>query len=259
MFDEKKSVFTERDNIYIMDKKSVLITGCASGIGQYLSRALERDGWQVILTDKNASGNIIRLDLSDSESIRNAVNLIEDMIQGRLYALINNAGIAYMGRLEYISRQDLRDQFEVNVFGVHELTNLVIPMLKRNGEGRIINISSINGRISFPNMGAYSASKFALEALTDALRLELKGTKIKVSLIEPGTIESNFRKNAICRNFKLQEKIGKSPEIVYKKVRQALESKNPKTRYLSSNKHVVYLRNILPDNLFDKVVKICTI
>lgn len=237
--------------------KSVLITGCSSGIGKYISSALQKDGWQVVLTDKNADGNIIRLDLSDSDSIRRAVNLIEDMIQGKLYALINNAGIAYMGRLEYISRQDLRDQFEVNVFGVHELTNLVIPMLKRNGEGRIINISSINGRISFPNMGAYSASKFALEALTDALRLELKGTKIKVSLIEPGTIKSNFRKNAICRNFIPQEKIGRSPEIVYKKVKHALISASPKIRYLACDKQVVYLRNILPDNLFDKVVNIC--
>lgn len=104
-------------------------------------------------------------------------------------------------------------------------------------------------------MGAYSASKFALEALTDALRLELEDTGIKVSLIEPGTIESNFRASAICRNCKLMAKKSKSPKIVYKKVKHALVSKNPKIRYLAGDEYIIYLRNIFPDGLFYRVMK----
>jgi len=238
-----------------MNNKPVLITGCSSGIGQYLADALRKDGWKVIPTDKTGSENIFQLDLADSNSIKEAVKRIEDMTDGKLYALINNAGIGYAGRIEDISRDDLRKQFEVNVFGVHELTNRVIPIFKKNGEGRIINISSVNGRISFPKMGAYSASKFALEALTDALRLELKDTDIKVSLIEPGTIESNFRASAICRNCKLTAKKGRSPEIVYKKVKHALVSRNPKIRYLAGDAYIVYLRRLFPDGLFDRMMK----
>lgn len=238
-----------------MIEKSVLITGCASGIGKYLSKALEKDGWLVIPTDKTASGNIIQLDLTDSGSIKRTVQLVADITQNKLYALINNAGIAYLGRLENISRDELRKQFEVNLFGAHELTNCVIPILKRNGKGRIINISSINGRITCPNWGAYSASKFALESLSDTLRLELRGTGIKVSIIEPGTIESNFRRNAVCINFELEEKTGRSPEIVYRKVKHALESKNPKIRYLAGDEHIVFLRNILSDSLFDRLLR----
>lgn len=235
--------------------ESILITGCSSGIGQYLTKALQKDGWKVIPTDKTATEDILQLDLTDSNSIKEAVQKVEDMTEGRLYALINNAGIVYTGKLEDITRDDLRKQFEVNVFGVHELTRQVIPIFKRNGEGRIINISSISGRVSFPNMGAYSASKFALEALTDALRLELASTGIKVSLIEPGTIESNLRKNAVCRNFELESKDGRSPEIVYRKVKHALKSRNPKIRYLAGDEYIIYLRRLLPDSIFDKVMK----
>jgi len=237
------------------DNKSILITGCGTGIGQYLMCALRKDGWDVIATDKEESEGILRLDLTDSESIEQAVRKVDDITEGRLYALINNAGVAYAGKLENITRDDLRHQFETNVFGVHELTNRVMSIFRKNGEGRIINISSINGRVSFPEMGAYSASKFALEALTDALRLELKGSGIKVSLIEPGNIESNFRRNAICRNIKLESKTGRSPEIVYRKVKRALESRNPKMRYSAGDGYILYLRKVLPDVIFEKVIK----
>lgn len=237
------------------NSKSILITGCSSGIGQYLTRALQKDGWKVIPTDKTGNEDILQLDLTNSNSIEEAVSKVDYITEGRLYALINNAGVAYAGKLEDITRDDLRHQFEVNVFGVHELTKRVLPIFRRNGEGRIINISSINGRVSFPNMGAYSASKFALEALTDALRLELRGTSIKVSLIEPGTIESNLRRNAVCRDFELKSKSGKSPGVVYRKVKHALESKNPKIRYLAGDEYIIYLRKVLPDSIFDKVMK----
>lgn len=234
--------------------KSVLITGCYSGIGQYLANTLQKDGWQVIATDKIIEGDMLPLDLTDSGSIKRAVKQAENMTEGKLYALINNAGVAYAGKLEDISRDDMRRQFEINVFGAHELTNQVIPIFKRNRIGRIVNISSINGRVSFPYMGAYSASKFALEALSDALRIELGGTGIKVSIIEPGTIETNFRKNAVCRNFVLKDKKGKTPDIIYRKVKHALESKNPKARYLAGNGYIVYLRQFLPTKLFDIVM-----
>ena len=104
-------------------------------------------------------------------------------------------------------------------------------------------------------MGAYSASKFALEALTDALRLELMGTNIKVSLIEPGSIESNLRRDAVCRSFELKSKVGRSPEIVCKKVKHALKSRNPKIRYLAGDEYIIYLKKLLPDRIFDKVMK----
>jgi len=215
---------------------------------------LKKDGWGVIATDKRENSDILRLDVSDSDSIEKTVERVEDMTKGKLYGLINNAGIAYAGRMEDITRDDLRRQFEVNVFGVHGLIIKLLPIFRKNNEGRIINIGSISGLVAFPNMGAYSASKFALEALTDAFRLELIGTGIKISLIEPGTIESDFRKNAVCRNFKLKEKKGKSPEIVYRKVRHALLSKRPKTRYLAGEEHMVYLRRLLSDALLDKLL-----
>lgn len=237
-----------------MVSKSILITGCASGIGKYLANALQKDNWRVICTDRVADGNILPLDLADSNSIERTVKLVEELTEGKLYALINNAGIAYLGKLEDISRDDLRKQFEVNVFGVHELTNHLVKIFKKSGGGRIINISSVNGKISFPGMGAYSASKFALEAITDALRLELKGTNIKVSLIEPGTIESDFRSNTICRNFEPKEKKGQSPEIVYRQVKHALESRNPRIRYAAGDEYIVYLKYVLPDALFDRLM-----
>ena len=240
--------------------KTILITGGCSGIGGYLADALEKDGYFVIRTSRRAQGHALQLDVRNSESIKNCLEIVEQISEGNLYALINNAGIGYFGNFIDLSRDDLRDQFEVNLFGLHELTVGILKIFMKKGEGRIINIGSINGKISFPHAGAYSASKHALEALTDSLRLELKGTNIKVSLIEPSTILSDFRKNAVWRNIIPKEKPYlkcKSPRVTYKQVKHAIESKHPRTRYITMKDwFIVFCKHFVPDLLFDKIFKI---
>lgn len=237
--------------------KSILITGGCSGIGGYLADNFEKDGYFVIRTSRKGKGNVLQLDIRNSESIKKCLEEVARITKGNLYAVINNAGMGYFGNFIDLSRDDLRDQFEVNVFGLHELTVGVLKMFIDNGEGRVINIGSINGRISFPNAGAYSSSKFALEALTDSLRLELKNTNIKVSLIEPSTILSDFRSNAVWRNIIPKEKPYlkcASPKITYQQVKHALESKNPRSRYITLKDWcIVFVKHFIPDLIFDKI------
>jgi short-subunit dehydrogenase len=139
----------------------------------------------------------LQLDVSDSSSIQHAFNQLLSMTSGCLDVLINNAGYGQAGALEDITREVLRAQFETNVFGLLELTNLAIPIMRKQGQGRIINISSILGIISMPFRGAYNASKYAVEGLSDTLRLELYSSGIHVATIEPGPIESRFRDNSV--------------------------------------------------------------
>jgi len=266
--------------------RTVLITGCSSGLGLYMAESLQRDGWNVFATArkeqdienlKSKGIDTFFLDVTNSESIEKLVEYVSEKTDGKLYALINNAGCGYSGALEDITRDAMRNQFEINVFGVHELTNRIIPIFRKNKTGRIINISSAAGRFSMPFMGAYSASKFALEALSDALRLELRNTDIKVSIIEPGPLKSDFSKNALAifqnhvnppenSHYKdIYEKMGKyrqtketkknipGPETFYKKVKHALESKKPKIRYpVTMTAYLAaYLKRLLPDRLLD--------
>ncbi len=266
--------------------KSVLITGCSSGLGLYMAESLQRDGWMVFATArkeqdienlKSKGIDTYYLDVTDSGSIEKLVKYVSKKTDGKLYALINNAGCGYSGALEDITRDTMRNQFEVNVFGVHELTNQVIPIFRKNKTGRIVNISSAAGRFSTPFMGAYSASKFALEALSDALRFELRNTGIKISIIEPGPLKSDFSKNALTifqnqikppenSHYKdIYEKMGKyrqtketkknipGPDALYKKVKHALESKRPKIRYLVTKEAYLaaYLKRLFPDRLLD--------
>ncbi len=242
-------------------KKYVLITGGCSGIGGYLADNLEKDGYYIIRTSRKGNANILPLDVRSSYSILECLNKVKTITKGNLFAVINNAGMGYFGNFIDLTRNDLRDQFEVNIFGLHELTVGIIKMFMNNGnKGRIINIGSINGKISFPHAGAYSSSKHALEALTDSLRLELKHTDIKVSLIEPSTILSGFRKNAVWRNMIPKEKPYlkcKSPNITYRQVKHALESRNPRARYITiKDKFIVLCKHLAPDLLFDKIFKI---
>ena len=266
--------------------RSVLITGCSSGLGLYMAESLQKDGWNVFATArkeedienlKSKGINAFFLDVTDSESIGKLVEYVSEKTNGKLYALINNAGCGYSGALEDITRDAMRKQFEVNVFGVHELTNKIIPIFRKNRAGQIINISSAAGRFSTPFMGAYSASKFALEALSDALRLELRNTGIKVSIIEPGPLKSDFSKNASAifqkqvnpsenSHYKdIYEKMGKyrqtketkknipGPDAFYKKVKHALESKRPKIRYpvTLSAYLALYVPRIVPARILD--------
>ncbi len=184
--------------------QAVLITGCSSGIGLCLAQGLRQSGYRVFTTARQSQDvemlkqlgfESYQLDLSSSNSIKQAVEAIYTQVDN-LYALIHNGAYGQVGALEDISREVLEAQFQANVFGWHELTNLVLPKMKKNNKGRIIYLSSVLGFVAMPFRGPYNASKFAIEGLVDTLRLELINTNVQLSLIQPGPIESKFRENA---------------------------------------------------------------
>lgn len=192
------------------DKKVIVITGCSSGIGLDAATTLAKRGHRVIATCrkledleklKTLSLESVLLDLNDTQSIHCAFQTIVTLTQGRVDVLVNNAGYGQIGALEDIPSDVLINQFQTNVFGLMELTRLVIPLMRKQNQGRIINISSVLGVISLPLKGAYNASKYAVEGLSDTLRLELKPAGIKVITIEPGPIESLWS-NTLTDTFK---------------------------------------------------------
>lgn len=245
-------------------KKTILITGCSSGIGLCVAKALKARDYRVFATARrhdsvsillNEGLESFRLDLMDSNSIHFAFEEVMRRTGGELYALFNNGAYGLPGAIEDLSRDALRDQFETNVLGWQELTNLVIPVMRKQNYGRIIQNSSVLGFVSLPFRGAYNATKYAIEGLSDTLRLELKGTDIHVCLVEPGPITSKFRQNALVmlnkyidiensihreRYQKVLQRLNKEgpavpftlpPEAVLKRVIHALEATNPQPRY----------------------------
>jgi NAD(P)-dependent dehydrogenase (short-subunit alcohol dehydrogenase family) len=245
-------------------QKSILITGCSSGIGRCVAKGLKQRGYRVIATARRSeSVNLLlkegfeslQLDLADSHSIQQAFQQVMRQTDGELYALFNNGAFGLPGAVEDLSRANLMYQFETNVFGWLELTNLAIPVMRKQGFGRIIQNSSVLGFVAMPFRGAYNASKFAIEGLSDTLRLELKDTDIHISLIEPGPITSQFRANAVKemrqhidiensvhrdKYLGVLERLNKKgpavpftlpPEAVLKRVIHALESNRPRPRY----------------------------
>jgi NAD(P)-dependent dehydrogenase (short-subunit alcohol dehydrogenase family) len=271
------------------NQKSILISGCSSGIGRSVAQGLASRGYQVIATARKtedvgalqAEGfTALQLDLDSSDSIAQAVDETLKITEGRLYALFNNGAYGQPGAVEDLTRETLRQQFETNLFGWHELTCRVIPTMRQAGEGRIIQNSSILGIMTLPYRGAYVASKYALEGLSDTLRLELEGSGIHVSLIEPGPITSRFRDNALkkwqqnidaehsCHRNHYQallarlEKEGPAmpftlpPEAVLKRVIHALESRRPKARYPVTFPTYLFtlLRRILTSRGMDRVL-----
>jgi NAD(P)-dependent dehydrogenase (short-subunit alcohol dehydrogenase family) len=245
-------------------KKTILITGCSSGIGYCVAKALHERDYRVFATARRRdSVNMLlaeglesfRLDLTDSNSIHFAFEEVMRRTNGELYALFNNGAYGLPGAVEDLNRDALRAQFETNVFGWQELTNLAIPVMRHQGYGRIIQNSSVLGFVSLPFRGAYNASKYAIEGLSDTLRLELKGSNVYVSLIEPGPIASQFRLNAVkalekyidIENSVHREKyqgvlkrLNKPgpavpftlpPEAVLKRAIHALEAAKPQPRY----------------------------
>ncbi|MGV6818384.1 MAG: SDR family NAD(P)-dependent oxidoreductase [Thiotrichales bacterium] len=278
-----------RDRTAAPAGRSVFITGCSSGIGLAVARGLAQRGYAVIASARKPADvdrlqeeglSAIALDLDDSASIREAVDEVLKRTEGRLYGLFNNGAYGQPGAVEDLSREMLRAQFETNLFGTQELTNALIPAMRAQGGGRIIYNSSILGFAAFPYRGAYNASKFALEGLADTLRLELRGTGIEVSLIEPGPIESRFRDNAYAvyqrtlkgkpsvhaENYAAMEarlqKEGPAapftlpPEAVLRKVVHALEAKAPQARYrVTLPTHVfATLRRLLPAKILDALL-----
>lgn len=269
---------------------SVLITGCSSGIGHCVAHGLKARGWRVFATARQSADverlrveglESLSLDVRDSASIQAGVAEVLAQTGGRLNALFNNAGYGQPGAVEDISREAFREQFETNVFGAQELTNQIIPVMRRQGGGRILYNSSVLGLVAFPYRGAYVASKFALEGLADTLRLELVGTGIHICLIEPGPILSQFRNNAhLAYQRHIQSegsphrekyaamearllKAGPAapftlpPEAVLKRVIHALESPRPRTRYPVTVPTYLFrvLRRLLPTRLLDAVLR----
>lgn len=267
---------------------SVLITGCSSGIGYHLAHGLRRRGYRVFATARRepdvarltAEGlESLLLDLDSGDSIRRAVDTVLQRTGGRIDALINNGAFGLPGAVEDLSRDALRAQFETNVFGTQELTNLVLPAMRTRNEGRIIQLSSVLGLVSLAYRGAYNSTKYALEALSDTMRLELRGTNIHVSLIEPGPITSRFRDNAFRAYQKwidkshsahreyyeaVERRLGGNkplpftlpPGAVLKRVVHALEARRPRTRYpVTVPTHLfAVLRRLLPTRLLDRVL-----
>jgi len=186
--------------------RAVLISGCSSGIGHALARDLGRRGFRVLATARQAADveklsaeglSCRRLDLDDSGSIAAGAQWALEQSAGNFYALINNGAYGQPGAVEDLSRDALREQFETNVFGTQELTNLLLPELRRLRRGRIVQVSSVLGFVCLPWRGAYNASKYALEALSDTMRMELRGSGVFVSLVEPGPISTRFGINSL--------------------------------------------------------------
>lgn len=270
--------------------RTILITGCSSGIGLCVARGLNHLGYPVFATARtetavatlNAEGiTSFLLDYDDSHTIKSALDAILEITQGQLYALFNNGAFGQPGAVEDLSRETLRAQFETNVFGWHELIRLVLPIMRRQGYGRIIQNSSVLGFIALRYRGAYNASKYAIEGLTDTLRLELCGTDIHISLIEPGPIESRFRANALKKfqdNIIIDNSVHQDeyrrvlsrlsqqesndpftlpPEAVLKRVQRILTSQRPAPRYPVTTPTYLFaaLKRILPVRLLDTLLR----
>jgi NADP-dependent 3-hydroxy acid dehydrogenase YdfG len=264
----------------------VLITGCSTGIGRATAERLARKGLNVYATarrvesieDLKAAGcKTLALDVTDEASMQAAVSAVEEA-DGAILALVNNAGYSQSGAVETIAMDDLRRQFETNVFGLVRMCQLVLPGMRREGRGRIVNISSMGGRLVFPGGGAYHGTKFAVEAISDALRFEVRGFGVHVSIIEPGLIKTSFGETAHDSvpqqdgpygKFNVavakatadaytgpMAKLGAGPEAVAKVVEKAITSRRPRTRYPVTASARLALANhaLLPDRGWDAFV-----
>ncbi|SFR14439.1 SDR family NAD(P)-dependent oxidoreductase [Poseidonocella sedimentorum] len=271
-------------------QKSVLITGCSSGIGLDAARALRAQGWRVFASCRKpedcarlaAEGfDAPRIDYADPASIEQGLAEVLAATEGRLDALVNNGAFAIPGYSEDLTRDALRAIFETNLFGWHDLTRRVIPVMRAQGDGRIVNISSVLGFTAMPWRGAYVATKFALEGLTDTLRMELHGAGIEVVLIEPGPITSRFRDNALTQferwvapvasahaadyaRLRKRYQAGTGPDrfelppsAVSAKLIHALENRRPRPRYyVTTPTHLMgAARRLLPTRALDRILR----
>jgi NAD(P)-dependent dehydrogenase (short-subunit alcohol dehydrogenase family) len=272
----------------LSDNRTVLITGCSSGIGYASAKLLKEKGFRVFATVRKDADLIrlesegfetFRLDYTDPITISECVADVAERSQGKLYGLFNNGAYGQPGALEDISRAALTAQFEANVFGWHELTRDCLKLMRANGGGRIVNNSSVLGLTAMKWRGAYCATKFAIEAMSDTLRLELQGTNIHVSLIEPGPIATRFVEHAMAafdRNVdetmshyreayvKQRQRLNGGgakrfklpPEAVALKLLHALESRKPKRRYYVTVPTYVmaWARRLLPPPALDRLL-----
>ncbi|MGB3244028.1 MAG: SDR family oxidoreductase [Sulfitobacter sp.] len=272
-----------------MPDKSILITGCSSGIGYAAAHGLRARGWRVFASCRKAEDcdrlkaegfEAPRLDYADEETIRAALAEVLTATGGTLDALFNNGAYAIPGAVEDLPTDALRAAFEANFFGWHTLTRAVVPVMRAQGHGRIVQCSSVLGLITMPWRGAYNATKFALEGLTDTLRIEMRDTDIHIALIEPGPITTRFRINSIAQferwidtasspraaQYETQLKArlytdrGKDkfefpPEAVVEKLIHAVENQRPRPRYYVTTPTYIagFLRRLLPTRALDWV------
>jgi NAD(P)-dependent dehydrogenase (short-subunit alcohol dehydrogenase family) len=269
--------------------KAVLITGCSSGIGYATAERLADVGWKVYATARNVEkialleGHgcmLLPLDVTDEDSMRRAVEEIEQR-EGAVGVLVNNAGFSQSGAVEAVPMEKVRAQFETNVFGLVRMCQLVLPGMRRQGYGRIVNLSSMGGKLTLPGAGHYHATKHAVEALSDALRFEVAGFGVKVSVIEPGLIRTGFADAAIgsmdgsedgpyagfdeavaratTENYERGpiSRLSGSPEAVAGAIERAISAQSPRSRYTvtPSARLFLGLRRLLPDRAWDAVLR----
>jgi len=273
-----------------MTQKSILITGCSSGIGYASAHGLRAAGWRVFASCRKVEDcDRLRtegfespmIDYADAATISSGLNEVLEASGGELHALFNNGAFGSPGAVEDLPTDALRAIFEANFFGWHELTRAVIPVMRAQGHGRIIQCSSVLGFVTLPWRGAYNSTKFALEALTDTMRIEMRDTPIHVILIEPGPVTSRIRVNSIPHferwidwenspraaqyeaglRKRLYEDRGPDafelpPQAVVKKLRHALESSRPRPRYFVTTPtyFMAALRRLLPTRALDWVL-----
>jgi NAD(P)-dependent dehydrogenase (short-subunit alcohol dehydrogenase family) len=268
--------------------RTILITGCSSGIGWHCAQGLKARGWRVIATArkpddlarlKDEGLEALPLDYADRASVAGLAEEVAARCGGRLDALFNNGAYGQPGAVEDLTREVLEAQFAANVFGWHQLTRECLALMRANGHGRIVQCSSVLGLVALKWRGAYNASKFAIEALSDTLRLELRGTAIHVSLIEPGPIASKFTENAL-RHFeqnideasshykeayvRQRARMGRGgsaryklgPEAVLEALVHAIESDRPRARYYVTKPthYMAFARRVLPQRLLDRLL-----
>jgi NADP-dependent 3-hydroxy acid dehydrogenase YdfG len=272
-----------------MASKVVLITGCSSGIGRATAEHLAQSGWTVYATarrpetlaDLEQRGcQALALDVTDEESMRGAVDTVVQA-HGAVGVLINNAGYSQSGAVESVPIEQARAQFETNVFGLLRMCQLVLPGMRDQRWGKIVNLSSMGGRLTFPGGGLYHATKYAVEALSDALRFEVRGFGVDVILVEPGLIITRFGEVAAGSvgqaadggayqdfNRKVAEvtegaykgpmaKLGSGPEAVARTIGRAIEARRPKARYpvTASARLLIGQRRVMPDRLWDMAMR----
>jgi NAD(P)-dependent dehydrogenase (short-subunit alcohol dehydrogenase family) len=258
--------------------RTVLITGCSTGIGHATAARLAASGWTVYATARRPETladltgcRTLALDVTDEASMQAAVAEV-----GEVGALVNNAGYSLSGALETLPMDEVRRQFETNVFGLLRLTQLVLPGMRRAGRGTIVNVSSMGGRLVFPGGGAYHASKYAVEALSDALRMEVKGFGIDVVCVEPGLIRTEFGATAaggvgeedgpyaefnrsVASNTQSvyegpYARFGGGPEDVAAAIEKALDKPRARVPVTASARVFIGLRRVLGDRLWDRMV-----
>jgi NAD(P)-dependent dehydrogenase (short-subunit alcohol dehydrogenase family) len=269
--------------------KAVLITGCSSGIGHETARHLAAKGWKVYATarrpesieDLRSEGcETLACDVTDEASMSACVSAVEQA-EGAVGVLVNNAGYSQSGAIEEVPIDAVRRQFETNVFGLMRMCQLVLPAMRRQGWGRIVNVSSMGGKLVFPGGGVYHATKHAVEALSDALRYEVKGFGVDVAIIEPGLIKTGFADAAVGSidenvptdgpyaefNAAVSRetagvyegglaRLGGGPDAVARKIERAISARRPRTRYKVTASAGLSLgaRRMMTDRMWDRFV-----